>query len=127
MKELDNKILYISDADISEEEVPILCRFLCCKQAHTEIKSVHLVRTEHSVEVKKKNVGRKVTDVTQRLSVLNHDNSKLFKSVIDCISKCEKLEMITVSGVQIPSEIFEIFGKALVKNKSGELFLYLSY
>lgn len=119
-KELENKVLYISDAEIAEDEVPLLCRFLQCKQVHEEITAVYLVRSDPDHDMAKRSKGGKVIGSTKRTSVLNYDNGKLFKVVFDCLSKCEALESITISAVKIQVDILEIFGRAISNCKSGK-------
>ena len=123
MKELENRILYISDTDVSLEEIPLLCRFLGCKQAHSEIKAIYLVRSEANVELKKTRKGGKVVDTAIKHSALNCENARLFRALIDCISKCESLETITLTSVEIPPEILEQFGRAIFKCKAGETYI----
>jgi hypothetical protein len=127
MKELESRVVYISDAEVSEEESHMLAKFLSCKQAHNEVKAIRLVRTETIVEVKPKKTSKFTQEPVKKHSALNCDNSRLFKAVADCISKCINLESIVIVSVEFPREIIDHFGRALLRCKSGSCSICCNY
>ena len=61
--------------------------------------------------------------VISRSSVLNYDGAKLFRAIIDCIHKSEKLHSISIDGIRIPPELFESLGRAISTCKSDIRYL----
>ena len=127
MKELESRVVYISDGEVSEEEAPLISKFLSCKQAHNDIRAIRLVRTEAIFEAKPKKSIRGRQEPLKMHSALHSDNSRLFKAVADCISKCINLESIVIVAVELPREVLEHFGRALLKCKSGAQLYAISF
>jgi pyruvate-formate lyase-activating enzyme len=118
-KELECRVVYISDGEVSEEDAPLMAKFLSCKQAHNDIRAIRLVRTETIVEVKPKKSTKALQEPLKKHSALSCDNARLFKAVADCIAKCINLESIIIVGVELPRAVFDPFGRALIRCKSG--------
>jgi hypothetical protein len=105
---------------MTEENVPLLCRFLACKQAHTEIIGIYLVRSESEAKKKQRKTKQgKGHQHSRSGSILNYDNAKLFRVIIECISKCDALTAVTISAVHIPTELLDSLGHALYSCKSN--------
>ena len=124
MKELENNVLYISDADMEEEDSALISRFLSSKQAHCGLKAIYLTRIVHKVSATKQRMMKKAASShfpdfnAHRSSILAYENFKLLRAVIDCISKCHSLEALYILGVHIPAEFLTSLGNAIYENDS---------
>ena len=122
VKELDNNVLYIADSEMSEEDTSLLCRFLSSKQAHDGIRAIYLVRHSevHTTPNKnsKKSAKKASKEISHSTSILNADNFRLMKAIIECISKCRALESLTISFVKVPMDLLGSLGHAIYSNPS---------
>ena len=108
---------------MEEEDSALISRFLSSKQAHGGIKAIYLTRIEHGVSAAKQRMKKKSSSShsdphIHRASILSFENNKLFRALIDCISKCHSLEALTIIGVHIPPEFLAALGNAIYQNDS---------
>ena len=112
-RELEKDILILSEAEILQEEVAILCRFMQQHSVAENVKCLMIV---------------KCTANTARGSVKKHTKdtgvylmSKLIKVATDLISKCLQLETVIFDNIIFEASMMDPLGQALFASPSSKI------
>mmetsp|Transcript_33550 Transcript_33550/g.74730 ORF Transcript_33550/g.74730 Transcript_33550/m.74730 type:complete len:792 (-) Transcript_33550:180-2555(-) len=107
MKELEDNILVLSEIEISDDDVPVICKFLSHAIPCQQITKIQVDRSS----------GRKGNQ-RRTESSLNAHNSKLLRELFRFIGTCSALHTVCFCSVDIPLKIMPQLGKALVGSTS---------
>ena len=110
-RELEKDTLILSEAEVLQEEVPILCRFMQQHSVAENLKCLMIVKCTANTA---RGGGKKHTKDTG-VYVL----SKLIKVAIDLISKCSLLEMVIFDNIIFESTMMDPLGQALFVSTSS--------
>lgn len=107
IKILDTCSLVISDFELSDDDISVLCKFL---------KQPEVINHLSKLEVNIKSGGK--ASYYRKTSALKFDGWKLFKEITRFISRSKSLSEISFVSIVIPGEILYVIGKALSNTTS---------
>lgn len=111
--ELEKNILVISETEIVQEEIPLLCKFMQNKSVTDKIEVLMLVKytanTVRNAAIKKKTVKDYVPVPM----------NKLFKYAVELISNSKTLQKIIIDNIYIGTELMDVLGRAIQCSESS--------
>ena len=138
LKELENGILVLSDTEISDEDVPVLCRFL----NHSEVSftnfrsahvNVHIMMSFFTVQpwkqIKRIQVDRtssKKAFVRRYDSAFTANGCRLLKELFKFIGSAKALQCVCFESTELPIETLPLLGKNLTLSTSRKTLQHVS-
>ena len=126
MKELSIGNLYISDADLMNEESTTFCKFINTnlKLLKSNIRGIYLVRTKEMSKKKMKSKTSKLMQEAPVQSVLSFEKFKLFRLILQLMATCEALETVVLNNVLVSPEVIISIGDSLLNCPSENLRIF---